>query len=94
VGRYISQRSNPSPGAGRAERELETLPAAPKERNPMRRCDVDDIRAIYRLLLHREPESQMPIGKHVDNTTVYYPVRGFLSSREFAESSTRVDHPW
>ncbi len=71
---------------------LETLPA--REWNPMRRCTAEEVRMAYRLLLHRDPESQTVIDRHTKESAVYSLIRGLTRSKEFRDFADRMDHPW
>jgi hypothetical protein len=57
------------------------LPA--RKLNPMRPCTADDVKYVYRLLLHREPESQDIVDYHVKTTTVYRLAQDVILSQEF-----------
>ena len=67
------------------------LALLPRELNPMRRCTADEVRMAYRLLLHRDPESQEVIDHHARHTAVYTFVRGVIESKEFREFRERLD---
>jgi hypothetical protein len=83
---YVSVMQNELPAL------LASLPA--REFNPMRRCTAEIVRMAYRLLLHRDPESEAVIERHVRETTVYALVRGLTRSKEFLGLAGRIDHPW
>ena len=75
--------------------ELEALLAGLPARkyNPARLCSAEDVRAIYRLLLHRDPNSQAVIDTHVQATPVVSLVRGILQSEERAGILRRLNNP-
>lgn len=64
-----------------------TLPA--RKFNPMRRVTRDDVVDAYRLLLHRQPESEDIIERHAGKTPACSLIRGLVKSEEFSKVPER-----
>ncbi|MGJ4952583.1 hypothetical protein [Bradyrhizobium sp. HKCCYLS20291] len=61
--------------------------------NPMRLCTQTDIDYAYRLLLHREPESDDIYQRHAGKTPVAVYVRSIMNSQEFKNLPERKFDP-